>query len=151
MGLATSPPMIQVAIGARKNMGTRYMPKVSRARREMKLSFPAAPAAPITPATPAAPAPAPTPSAPATLFPIPMQLNIMKSPKVCSRTLGVQNCQDHSISGVGRTTPGTPFHQKDHPVKAAPTRKHKIPTASRFRRSQSTWTRIWCARTRYPR
>ena len=150
-GLAALPPMIQVAIGARKNMWTRYMPKVSRARRETNLSFPAAgpgsaaggsaattpvPPAAAPKAAQAAPESAAEGSAATLVLPIPMQLNIRNSPKVCNSTLGVQKGHDHSISVVGITTPGVPFNQNDQAVKAPPTMKHKVPTVKRFRRSQ---------------
>ena len=65
-----------------------------------------------------------------------MQVKRRKAPKVAQRTLGVQNSHDHSSMGVSMTFPGTPAYQNDHPVNAAPTRKHKRPTQARLPRDQ---------------
>ena len=61
-----------------------------------------------------------------------MQEKSRKAPNVDRRTLGRQNSHAHSSSGVSINTPGTPFHQKDHPVKNAPTKKLMRPTHRRL-------------------
>ena len=72
----------------------------------------------------------------------PIQLNIRKAPKVAISTFGVQNSHDHSSIGVSMVWPGTPTYQKDHPVKAAPVRKHAKPIFMRLGLSQLRWKRM---------
>ena len=105
-GFATSPWMMAAAIGARKNMCMRYMPYVSFDKDSQK----------------------------SCLFGCwdgDMQVKSKKMPKVAHNTLGVQNSQLHSNIGVSMYCPGTPFHQNDQAVKAAPIKKKSKPSRSR--------------------
>ena len=113
-GSATSPPMKSFARGARNSRCIRYIPYVRRA----------------------------VPSTDGRAFRSGMHVNITNSPKVARSTLGVQNSQDHSSIGVSMVTPGTPFHQKDHAVNAAPARKHMPPVIILFLLPQSRWKRM---------
>ena len=110
-GSAAEPPMNSLAIGARKNMCIRYIPKLNLAM-------------PLT-------------AAGALLRS--MQEKSRKAPNEARSTLGVQNSQDHSSRGVSMSLPGVPIYQNDQPVKAAPTRKHTAPVMARLRRSQWRW------------
>ena len=113
IGSALSPPTTYTAIWLRKNMCMRYIPKVSL----------------LIPVTQAG----------ALLL---IVENSKKAPKVASRTFGVQNSQLHSNIGVSIASPGTPFHQKDHPVKAAPAKRHNTPTKRLLLSFQVSWKRM---------
>ena len=105
-GFATSPWMMAAAIGARKNMCMRYMPYVSFDKDSQK----------------------------SCLFGCwdgDMQVKSKKMPKVAHNTFGVQNSQLHSNMGVSMYCPGTPFHQNDQAVKAAPIKKKNKPSRKR--------------------
>ncbi len=115
-GLAGSPPMMMPAMGARKNMCMRYMPKDS-----FDTSVTTAGALPFLGW---------------------MQVKSRKRPKVAHSTLGEQNSQLHSSSGVSMGWPGTPFHQNDQAVKAAPTRKNSVPRRRRRWRDHFRCTRM---------
>lgn len=113
-GSVTLPWMIAGAICDKKNMWTRYMPKVSL---EIPVMMRGA-------------------------LGCSMQVKSRNAPKVAKRTLGVQNSHDHSRSGVSITCPGIPFHQNDHAVNVAPIKNVIAPMVRRFFRVQWRWTRM---------
>lgn len=117
-GLATSSPMSQPAIGTRKKICIRYMPKVSLARPVINDGAQR------------------------------IHENSKNAPNVASNTLGVQNCHDHSATSVGICNPGWTFHQKLHAVNAPPMIKHNRPTATRFCLDHFRCTRMKCASTK---
>ena len=110
-GSATDPPMKRRAIGERKNICIRYIPKVSFDRPEMNFGV---------------------------VLRL-MQEKSRKAPNEAISTLGIQNSQAHSRVGVSMGPPGTPLYQKAHPVKAAPMNQQMLPTMSLRRRDQFRW------------
>ena len=103
-GVSGWPPVIQVAMGARKNICMRYMPKVS-CPPLVKAGEP---------------------------YLLGMQENIRKAPNVLISRFGVQNSHDHSKTGVSMSWPGVPSIQNDHAVKLEPIRKHRAPITNFF-------------------
>ena len=71
-----------------------------------------------------------------------MHENKMNAPNVAHSTFGVQNSHDHSRRGVSMRLPGTPCHQNDHAVNAAPATKHSEPIARRLPVLQRRWVRM---------
>ena len=113
-GSARFPSTKNVAIGARKNICMRYIPKESFESCVIHLGAAA----------------------------WRMHVNIRNIPKVAQSTLGVQNSHAHSSIGVSISCPGTPLSQKLHAVKAAPATKHIEPIVIRFLTDQSRWNLI---------
>ncbi len=113
-GWATLPPIIQLAMGARKKRCIRYMPKVNFA----------------------------TPVSSRGASVRCMQLKSKKAPNVAHSTLGIQNSHPHSSIGVSMACPGVPFHQKLQAVKAAPAMRHTVPTTILLPRDHERWKRM---------